>query len=1034
MVIKYPRFVQILSRTLHLQLNPIIMKKRLVTGIIILWAAFGIQVQALHAQEDTSTTVITGSVINESNEPIADVLVEASESGDEVLTDEEGNFSIEVASDKRDHITFSKDGFDPLTMQVKNGVFTDEPVLLHEEDFFSINDQQSMPYKSFDSDRVVSAIVTISGEELIAHPSTSFLDALSGRVAGLVIQQTSFTPGDESFYASIRGVGATFYIDGIQRNPEDLTVYEVAKVEVIKDLSGRAALGTNGAGPVIWITTRSGAVNDKEINVSLERGISTPTTTPEFLDAYDYATLYNEALENDGLSPIYSQAALTAYQNGSSPLRYPNINRYNEFVAETAPYTRANLNFTGGDDQVNYFSMLDYVGADGYENIGRQTTYDRYKIRGNVNIRLNDYLDMNVNLSGTYGTSEYANQGGGAGRFNLFNTISSYPANAHAIMFEDKFVISNDHPINLMNEYLYGGYAESAELNTQNKASLIVDLDDVITGMKFVGTAAFDVNNIITTNKGGTESLYRLTRSSTGEDILERVVEREVVPSMWSGYDFYQRSITGIADLKYDRVFDEHAITANIAYYQALQETRAASQNYQPNKVQDVSFRANYAFDERYVVQFDLAYTGNMRLPEGERFNAYPTIGVAWNIDEESFFSDEGWVDHLKLYSSYGVMGVNNFNLPGGYNTYYLDRTLWQDVGGWQTGIEGQKSGGYNIYEILQFGSDDFTLPETKYFNVGVQTQIFDNTVAFAANYFRQENYDQISLKQNFTPSLFGTGGFLPAVNFGEDLRYGVDGSLQYSNNIGAFDFSIGGNAQYVRQKYVVVDEPVALADYRKRANKDMDLLWLYEADGLFQTQEEIDSRDVAQSWGTVQPGDIRYVDFNEDGVVDEKDVHTTGAHAPRVAYGLNFSVEYGGFNLFVSAEGVADGQRLLNSSYFWNSSTDRNYSEVMLDRWPVTNDYPRLTTLSQNNYQGSTFWLENAAYLSIRNLALSYSLPASFADKFNMRELNLFMRGRNLVTFSELNKYDLNPESIGAGINTYPMSRTITFGISTKF
>jgi hypothetical protein len=176
-------------------------------------------------------------------------------------------------------------------------------------------------------------------------------------------------------------------------------------------------------------------------------------------------------------------------------------------------------------------------------------------------------------------------------------------------------------------------------------------------------------------------------------------------------------------------------------------------------------------------------------------------------------------------------------------------------------------------------------------------------------------------------------------------------------------------------------------------------------------------------------------VDFNGDGVVNEQDVHTTGAHAPRVTYGLNFSLGYKGFNLFVLAKGVADGEVMLNNSYFWNNSTTNNYSEVMLDRWPETNEYPRLTTQSQNNYQGSTFWLANAAYLNIKHVELSYSLSKSFLENLQMRDLKVFIRGKNLLMMSNIaDRYNLNPENMNSGINTYPISRTITFGVSSKF
>ncbi len=175
------------------------------------------------------------------------------------------------------------------------------------------------------------------------------------------------------------------------------------------------------------------------------------------------------------------------------------------------------------------------------------------------------------------------------------------------------------------------------------------------------------------------------------------------------------------------------------------------------------------------------------------------------------------------------------------------------------------------------------------------------------------------------------------------------------------------------------------------------------------------------------------YEDYNNDGVITEQDIHAIG-HAPRIAYGINISLAYKGFDLFVLANGRANGEVMLNGNYFQNNTTNNNYSEAI--RWPVSNNMPRLTTVSQNNYQTSSFWLEDGAYLNLRNVQLGYTFPNSISRKLNMQELKLFLRGRNLASFSKIHsEYGLNPEYLSLlGINAYPMSRTLTFGLSTKF
>ncbi|MCF8346694.1 MAG: hypothetical protein K9G38_05740 [Bacteroidales bacterium] len=328
-----------------------------------------------------------------------------------------------------------------------------------------------------------------------------------------------------------------------------------------------------------------------------------------------------------------------------------------------------------------------------------------------------------------------------------------------------------------------------------------------------------------------------------------------------------------------------------------------------------------------------------------------------------------------------------------------------------------------------------YNLPKRSYFNLGVQSQFLAKALSVEANYFYQKDYDQISLMGSYTPSLFGTGGFLPVTNFGESMNWGVDGLVQYTDNVGDFYYSIGVNMLYMRGKYLVVDEPVALDDYRKRAGKDSDLFWLYESEGLYQSEDEISSRDIAQSWGTVQPGDISYADYNEDGVIDEKDIHTTGNHSPRLFFGINLSLKYKAIGLQLTGQGRADGEMLLSGNpYFIANSAGQNYSELMLDRYPVTNNYPRMTTQSQNNAQSSTFWLANAAYFSLKNIELSYTLPGNTIKNMPMRNVKVFIRGKNLLTVSELSQYGIEPENTWAGIYTYPLYRTFTFGVSCMF
>ena len=1019
---------------------------RKIVNMLMFFAIIGIfgstSLLAQNQDDKSSTSVFTGKVVNSDGEPISNVFVKSFEANGKSVTNKEGEFTIEV-SNENDQITIDEFGYLFSTTEITDGKLEDNNIVLSKVGTLQ-NSTVKLPYQSFSNNRSVSATYTISGEELQSYPASTFLETLSGRIPGLTVNTYSNGSGSirfdlntggintgEDVYASIRGDNVSFYIDGIRRDPSDLNVFEVESVQVIKDMSGRAVLGLAGLNPVIWITTKTGKKFKKEISVTTETGISSPTSQPEYLDSYNYASLFNEALTNDGLSALYSSDDLAAYKNGTDPLYYPNVDYFDDYVKTSSKFTRANINFSGGDEKVNYFSLLDYVQTNGLEKIGESSINNRFKARGGVNIKLTDKIEFRVNIAGTYQAQKFPNEGNGPNPFNLFNFIATNPANAHAISYDGKYIINDNYPLNIENELLYGGYAESANLNSQNSTSLLIDLNELTKGLTFTGTAGFDTYSTVVTNKGGTADLYRLQNNNE----LVRVQQATVVPNLNLGNDFFSRNTTAFLHFDYDRTFDKHALTMNASYYAGLVEYRGWG-NYQPIKKQDFGYRANYVYDDKYVVQLDLSYTGSMKLPEGDRYNLYPTIGAAWVASNESFLSSSKVVNYLKAFASYGIMGNDDFRtgFSSTYNPYYLSTTLWQQVGTWQSGINDNRGNSVSVFNIQQEGSTNYQLPEMSYLNIGTQGEFFDKSLSFEVNYFSQVYSNQISQRSSLIPSLFGSGSFLPLTNYGKTKYWGLDGYLQYSNKVGDLEYSLGGNAQYKRGKYVDVDEPAALEDYRKLAGKEVDMFRGYQAEGLYQSEEEITSRGVTQSWGDVQPGDIRYRDYNEDGVVDEKDVFTTDEHAARVFYGANLRLKYKGFGLFVVGQGRADGTISVNSDYFTGRNPRANYSTVMLDRYPETNNLPRLTTQSQNNYQNSTFWRKSAAYFTIKNIEFSYTMPKSIANNILLPNLKFFVRGKNVASFSEFSDYNIDPESLNSGVTVFPILRTFTLGVSCKF
>mgnify|MGYP000851928914 CR=1 FL=1 len=986
-----------------------------------------------HAQEAAEkASVISGILVDDSGLPLSGTVL--SSSLEAVVTNRGGEFTIKVSDTRDDQIVIYEEGYQLKVIDVYDGFAPDDEFVMKKHKPIDQDRVVALPFQDFQSYRSVAASNVIYGYELASHPTTTVLEALAGRVPGLVVSKNENQPGFEAVGVSIRGRGALTYVDGILRDVSDLVVDEVEKIEVIKDFSGRAVLGIVAGNPIINITTKEGQSHKTAVSVNADLGLRNATVLPSYLDAYNYATLFNEARKNDGRNPHYTEERINGYRDGTNPLRYPNIDYYDRFVKKTTPFRSVGVNASGGSGRVRYFSLLNYVGTGGLEAVGQESGLDRFKLRANIDLQFTDIISMNVNLSGTYGEASYPNEGSGATRYNMFgNVLSRYPSNAHAMEHDGMLLMSDNYPINLKNDLMYSGFAKIVDLNTQNSTTLKFDLDNMVKGLSFYGRVAFDMNNSITNNKGGTEALYRHTIVD-GEDNFQRMREKEVVTTLSSGADYFLRRTTLNGVIDYNRQFNNNELTLNAIYVQMLEDVKVQTSSYQPRKTQDISLRANYAHDKKYVLQGELNYSGIMKLPPGKRFNLFPTVGAGWVMSNEAFLKDNQVIDYLKLFTTIGIMGIDNFNITG-YDQFYLHQTLWRNAGSWRPGIQGNYADYVNVYEILQQGSDDYKIPKRNHLNIGLEGLFIDEALSATLNYFHIKDYDMISLMESRVPALFGTGGFLPATNYGKQTRWGVEGALQYSKKMGDFYLSLGANAQYMRGKNIDVDEPLALDEHRKLAGKDIDMIWGYETDGLFQSDADVNAYTVTTSWGSIKPGDIKYVDYNRDGVIDAKDVHTLDAHYPRINYGVNLSLSYKRFKLFMVGRGVADGKTMLsNPSYFWISSETQNFSEPMLDRWPVTNNYPRLTTSSPHNYQGSSFWLRNASYFCLSNLELSYTLPRETSLGMLMKDTSFFVRGTNLFYLSSVNSYGLNPENHNLGIQSYPQMRTITLGVSLKF
>jgi hypothetical protein len=380
----------------------------------------------------------------------------------------------------------------------------------------------------------------------------------------------------------------------------------------------------------------------------------------------------------------------------------------------------------------------------------------------------------------------------------------------------------------------------------------------------------------------------------------------------------------------------------------------------------------------------------------------------------------------LKLRASYGILGSTTYTAEGGFSTH-----LYQDV--WKQNGTIDMNGDNYLVSLDRTGNPDLGFQKSYEFNAGIDAVLFNRTTRLSVGYFNNINDGFIGDGGNITPGVIGKNEALPYRNFKKYGLKGFEGELWYDRFIGDLQLSFGANMTYGISNKIVDGEPAYPTGFEGlvTVGRPADAIMGLEAAGVFKDQADVDGSPL-QMFGPVRVGDIKYVDANNDGFVDERDRKEIGNSSPRLQYGINLDLKYKGFNLSVLAIGYGKYNRLLDNQYY-QIYGNRKYSQVVIDGLPNGNAHPQLSVLSsENNFVSSTYWIVNGAFMKLRNVELGYTLPHKLTQKIAMNDVKIFTRGYNLMTFSKIK--DLDPENLNAGIGNFPLCSTLTAGVSVSF
>lgn len=870
---------------------------------------------------------------------------------------------------------------------------------------------------------------SVSGQEIAKSPVVGFTNALTGRLAGLYTLQSSGVPGNDLATLTLRGQTPLIIIDGIVANLTSISLEEIESVTVLKDALATSMLGVRGAHGAVLVTTKKGKTSKQRLSLTVQSGIQQPLSWNKPLNAYNYSSLRNEALRNDGVDInsglYYSQAALDAFRDHTDPINYPDVDYRKEITKDQSFFNRYSLSTTGGGRFAKYFVSLDHVdqrglfiSPDSLKNYSTSNYFKSYAVRSNIDLNITSKISAGIYLLGRIQNLNEPGAGVAAILANLQNT----PANAYPLLNADNSFAGNQlFQTNLLAQTVAGGYRQAFNRDILVNLYLKRSLDEILNGLWIKAKASYNSTLVenITRNRGF--AVFQPNSGGYAQFGNNAILANNNGIPVQGRMDYQELSIG------YDAAFNKHNLNVLWLANRDNSTNPNASQEL-PYTIIGTSGKVSYNYDGRFLVDGSFGLNGSNRYPgEGStKFGFFPAIGLGWNLEHEGFMKSISFVNRLKLSASYGVNGWDNPGYFSYYPRFFDSASPYFGTGaGTVTGItEGT------------LPNSAITFEKANKFNIGLSGTVLNNKLSFTAEYFNNKYYDLV-MQSGANTTIIGNN--YPDKNVGENRYFGWEGLLNWQDKIGTVQYFVGLNLNSVGSKALAMEEASYPYAWMQRTGQPVGQTFGYVAEGLFQTQAEIDASATPIGY-IAQPGDIRYRDLNSDGKIDQNDVTAVGSTKPLFFYGISLGFAWKSFDLSALLQGVENRNLYVGSSNFWafqNFGVGQAY-EHNLDRWTPGNassaTYPRLSYgANLNNNASSSYWARSGDYFRLKNAEIGYSLPSNLVSKVRLSSVRLFANGYNLFTKNSSDIGSMDPEA-SLGIGGYPLQRVFNFGANVKF
>ncbi|MEY8476364.1 SusC/RagA family TonB-linked outer membrane protein [Parabacteroides johnsonii] len=988
---------------------------------------------------------IKGTVVDVTGEPLIGVNVAVKGTTIGIITDIDGNYTLEVPS--KSTIVFSYIGYQAQEVPVGNQSTINVTL---KEDTQKLEEVVVVGYGTQKKVTVTGSVASVSGEELKASPTTNLSNGMVGRMPGVIGFQKSDEPGGGGTTIRVRGTNSLgsndplVVIDGIPDRDggfNRLNPTEIESISVLKDASA-AIYGARAANGVILITTKRGKEGKATVTFNASGGFSQPTRLPKMANAFEYATMVNEI--NPG---TWTDEDLRLFQDGSDPWGHPDTDWFDTTIKNASPMYRADVGVQGGSEKMKYYVNFAANGEDGiYKNSANR--YDQYSLRMNLDINTSKYVSFQLGSIARLENTKYPMKSASS----IFSGIRRGKPTQNAYWPTGEpgpDLERGDNPAVTSTDI--AGFDNQKNYYIQNNLSVNIKIP-WIEGLTIRGNGSYDKHFYNRKKFEKPILLYSwdgVNKNSSGLTAAKRYVDNAQLSREHS--DATSWMVNGLID--YNRTFGQHnlGVTFGIeAQKKDYDFTSAFRQGFisdtkpELNLGSDVGMkntgysweearlnyfgRVSYNYLERYLFEFVWRADGSYRFPKNKRYGFFPGASVAWRVSEENWWKENvRFIDYFKLRASISQTG--NDALLNSDNEYDRSIQYLNTYGITEHGVVFGGEESKRLYAV-RTPNPNITWEVGTTYNVGLDFKFLQNRLSVETDAFYHKRTNML-ISRNASLSEI-TGITLPRENIGEMKNRGFDMLVGWNDNIGDVQYNVSLNATYARNKILFWDETPGAPAWQVSTGLPVSTSLYYVADGIFHNQAEI---DAYPHWEGAQPGDIRFKDINNDGKIDADDrIRSDKNKEPRFVAGLTLGLNWKNWDLMALFQGATGGQVYIQT---WSGTIGNFLKEYYDQRWTPDNptaNGPR-TYEREDQYwisNKNTYFLRKGDYLRLKNVELGYTFSVDALKKAGISKLRIYGDATNLFTLDHVKVAD--PEARDVNLEAYPQRRIINFGVQATF